>query len=89
MLKLQLLLSNLRYKLELENSANEKSVGNTSETSKIITTYELITILLIVGAALGGISEVAKNKLIAYPGFAVGGAGVIILLFFLLTGTTV
>ncbi|MGA9845704.1 MAG: hypothetical protein WBP64_05725 [Nitrososphaeraceae archaeon] len=43
----------------------------------------------LVGAALGGISEVAKNKLIAYPGFVVGGAGVIMLLFFLLTGTTV
>ena len=66
-----------------------KSLCNISETSKIITTYELITILLIIGAALGGISEVAKNKLIAYPGFAVGGAGVIILLFFLPTGTTV
>ncbi len=85
----ELLLSNLHYKLEIENSAYENSLGNISETSKIITTYELITILLIVGAALGGISEVAKNKLIAYPGFAVGGAGVIILLFFLLTGTTI
>jgi len=47
-------LANLRYKLEIENSAYEKSLGNISETSKIITTYELITILLIVGAALGG-----------------------------------
>jgi len=82
-------LANLRYKLEIENSAYEKSLGNISETSKIITTYELITILLIVGAALGGTSEVAKNRLIAYPGFAVGGAGVTILLLFLLTGTTV
>lgn len=81
-------LANLRYKLEIENSAYEKSLGNISETSKIITTFELITIL-IVGAALGGTSEVAKNRLIAYPGFAVGGAGVIILLLFLLTGTTV
>jgi hypothetical protein len=82
-------LANLRYKLDIENSAYEKSLGKISETSKIITTYELITILLIVGAALGGTSEVAKNRLIAYPGFAVGGAGVTILLLFLLTGTTV
>jgi hypothetical protein len=82
-------LANLQYKAEMENSAYEKSLGNISEASKIITTYELITILLIVGAALGGTSEVAKNKLIAYPGFAVGGAGVIILLLFLSTGATV
>jgi hypothetical protein len=79
-------LSNLRYKAEIENSAYEKSLNNISETSKIITTYELITILLIIGAGLAGISEIAKNKLIGYPGFAVGGAGVIILLLFLFMG---
>jgi hypothetical protein len=76
-------LANLRYKAEIENSVYEKSLNNISETSKIITTYELITILLIIGAGLAGISEIAKNKLIGYPGFAVGGAGVIILLLFL------
>jgi hypothetical protein len=77
-------LSNLLYKAEIENTAYEKSLNNISETSKIITTYELITILLIIGAGLAGISEIAKNKLIGYPGFAVGGAGVIILLLFYL-----
>jgi hypothetical protein len=82
-------LANLEYKAEMENSAYDKSLGNISETSKIITTYELITILLIVGAALGGTSEIAKNKMIGYPGFAVGGAGVIILLLLLFTGATV
>ena len=79
-------LSNLLYKAEIENTAYEKSLNNISETSKIITTYELITILLIIGAGLSGISEIAKNKLIGYPGFAVGGAGVIILLLFLFMG---
>jgi len=79
-------LSNLLYKAEIENTAYEKSLNNISETSKIITTYELITILLIIGAGLAGISEIAKNKLIGYPGFAVGGAGVIILLLFLFMG---
>ena len=80
-------LANLQYKAEIENRAYEKSLDNISEASKIITTYELITILLIVGAGLAGTSEVAKNKLIGYPGFAVGGAGVIILLLFLFTGS--
>jgi hypothetical protein len=82
-------LANLRYKAEIENSAYEKSLNNISETSKIITTYELVTILLIVGAALGGTSEVAKNKLVAYPGLVIGTAGVIILLLFLSMGVVV
>ncbi|MFZ0326080.1 MAG: hypothetical protein WAL66_02145 [Nitrososphaeraceae archaeon] len=82
-------LANLRSKVEVENSAYEKSLGNISETSKIITTYEIVTILLIVGAGLGGISEIAKNKMIGYPGFVIGGVGVIILLLFLFTGATV
>jgi hypothetical protein len=38
-----------------------------------------VTILLIVGAGLAGTSEVTKNKLVAYPGFAVGGVGIIII----------
>jgi hypothetical protein len=82
-------LANLRYKAEIENSAYEKSLNNISETSKVITTYELITILLIVGAALGGSSEVAKNKLVAYPGLVIGTAGVIILLLFLFVGIVI
>jgi Domain of unknown function (DUF4337) len=80
-------LANLQHKVEVETSAYEKSLNNISEASKIITTYELITILLIIGAGLAGISEIAKNKLIGYPGFAVGSAGVIILLLFLFTGS--
>jgi hypothetical protein len=82
-------LANLRYKVEAENSAYEKSLGNISKTSKIITTYELVTVLLIVGAGLGGISEIAKNKMIGYAGLAIGGVGVIILLLFLFIGVTV
>jgi hypothetical protein len=54
-------LANLQHKVEVENSAYEKSLLNISEPSKIITTYELITILL-VDAGLGGISEIAKAE---------------------------
>ena len=82
-------LANLRYNVEAENSAYEKSLGNISETSKIITTYELVTILLIVGAGLGGILEIAKNKMIGYAGLTIGGIGVIMLLLFLFIGVTV
>jgi hypothetical protein len=82
-------LANLKNKEEIEKSEYEKTLNNISETSKIIMTYELVTILLIVGAGLAGTSEVTKNKLVAYPGFAVGGVGIIILLLFLFTGSTV
>jgi hypothetical protein len=64
-------------------------INNISETSKIIMTHELVTILLIVGAGLAGTSEVTKNKLVAYPGFVIGGGGIVILLLFSFTGTTV
>jgi hypothetical protein len=81
-------LANLQYKEQIEESEYEKTLNNISETSKIITTYELVAILLIVGAGLAGTSEVTKNKMVAYPGFVIGGAGIIILLF-LVTGATV
>ena len=81
-------LANLQYKEELEKNEYEKTLNNISGTSKIIMTYELATILLIIGAGLAGTSEVTKNKLVAYPGFVIGGAGIITLLLFLFTGTT-
>jgi hypothetical protein len=42
-------LANLQYKAELEESEYDKTLDNISKTSKIIMTYELVTILLIVG----------------------------------------
>lgn len=77
-------LSNLSSNVELERNKYESSLTSISEASKIIGIYELITILLIIGAGLGGISEIAKNKLIGYPAFAVGGVGLIILLLLVL-----
>ncbi|HET7242398.1 MAG TPA: hypothetical protein VFI64_03560, partial [Nitrososphaeraceae archaeon] len=76
-------LSNLKYKAQLENSRYEQSLVDISAISKLIGMYEFVTILLIIGAGLGGISEIAKNKLIGYPAFAVGGIGIIILLLVL------
>jgi hypothetical protein len=82
-------LANLKNKEEIEKSEYEKTLNNISGISKIITTYELVTVLLIIGAGLAGTSEVTKNKLVAYPGFAVGGVGIILLLLSLFTGTSV
>jgi len=82
-------LANLKYNAEIENSTYEKSLASISETSKFITMYELVTILLIIGAGLCGISEITKNKIIGYPGFAVGTFGVIILLLVIFVPSTV
>ncbi len=82
-------LANLKYNAEIENSTYEKSLASISETSKFITMYELVTILLIIGAGLCGISEIAKNKLVGYPGLAVGSFGAIILLLVIFVPSTV
>jgi hypothetical protein len=76
-------LSNLKYKAEIEKNKYEQALVDISAISKLIGMYEFVTILLIIGAGLGGISEIAKNKLIGYPAFAVGGIGIIILLLVL------
>ena len=55
-------LANLKYNEEIENSTYEGSLIKISDISKFITIYELITVLLIIGAGLCGISEIAKNK---------------------------
>ena len=52
-----------------------RSLTSISDTSQFITIYELATILII-GAGLCSISEIAKNKLLGYPGFAIDGFGV-------------
>ena len=82
-------LANLKYNAEIENSTYERSLTSISETSKFITIYELVTILLIIGAGLCGISEIAKNKLVGYPGLAVGSFGAIILLLVIFVPSTV
>ena len=82
-------LANLKTKEQIEQREYEKTLDDISKTSNVIMTYELVTILLIVGAGLAGTSEVTKNRLVGYPGFVVGGAGITILLLFLFTGTTV
>ena len=82
-------LANLKYNSESEQGIYEKSLANISENSKFIMIYELITILLIIGAGLGGISEIAKNKLLGYASFAVGGLGVIILLLVLFAPSSI
>ena len=73
-------IANLGDKAQTEQLLYEQSLIISSQNSKFIETYDLATILLIIGAGLGGISEIAKNKLLGYPSLVVGGLGVIVLL---------
>jgi hypothetical protein len=72
-------LLNLKHKAESEYNGFLQSVNHISDISKMIGIYELITILLIIAVGLGGVSEIARNKLLGYPAFIIGGVGVILL----------
>jgi hypothetical protein len=73
-------LLNLKYNADIENNKYLTSLVDISHVSKILITYELVTILLIIGTGLGGMSEIARNKLIGYPAFLIGAIGIIILI---------
>ena len=72
-------LLNLKYKAESEYNGFLQSQNDISAISKSIAIYELITIFLIIAVGLGGVSEIARNKLLGYPAFIIGGVGVIVL----------
>jgi Domain of unknown function (DUF4337) len=82
-------LANLKYNAENEQKVYEEALIDLSEISKLITIYELITILLIIGTGLGGLSEIAKNKVLGYSGFVVGGIGVIVLILVIFVTSTI
>jgi hypothetical protein len=82
-------LANLKYGAENEQKVYEESLIDLSVISKFITIYELITILLIIGTGLGGLSEIAKNKVLGYSGFVVGGIGVIVLILVIFLPSTI
>src|SRR5919109_1563760 len=82
-------LANLKYNAETEQKIYEESLIDISENSNFITIYEFITILLIIGTGLGGLSEIEKNKVLGYSGFVVGGIGVIVLLLVIFVPSTI
>ena len=72
-------LLNLKHKAESEYDSFLQSVDHISDISKKIGMYELTTILLIIAAGLGGVSEISRNKLLGYPAFLIGAVAIIIL----------
>jgi hypothetical protein len=73
-------IANLANKAQTEQKLYEQSLLASFQYSKFVEVYDFATILLIIGIGLGGISEIAKNKLLGYPSLVVGGFGVIVLL---------
>ncbi len=73
-------LANLANKAQTEEKSYDQSLIASSEYSNFVEAYDFVTVLLIIGVGLGGISEIAKNKPLGYASFVVGGFGVIVLL---------
>jgi hypothetical protein len=73
-------LANLANKAQTEQKLYEQSVMAATQYSQFIEVYDFVTILLIIGVGLGGISEIVKNKLLGYGSLVVGGFGVTVLL---------
>jgi len=73
-------LANLANKAQTEQKVYVQSVIAASQYSKFIEAYDFVTILLIIGVGLGGISEIVKNKLLGYGSLVIGGFGVTLLL---------
>jgi hypothetical protein len=78
-------LLNLKQKAESEHDSFLQSAELISDISKEIAMYELMTILLIIAAGLGGVSEISRNKLLGYPAFLIGAVGVTLLFIITLT----
>jgi hypothetical protein len=81
-------LHNLKAQAEANHTEHLALKDGVPKNSKLIFNYEFITIFLIVAASLAGISEIAKNKLLGYSAFCVGGAGCLLLILALTAGIT-
>ena len=81
-------LNNLRVQAEANHTEHLALEHDITKNSELIINYEFITILLIIAASLAGISEIAKNKVLGYSAFCIGGLGCILLLLALTTGNT-
>lgn|GEM_PF-415725 len=81
-------LHNLKDKAEAYQEEHLALEDDVAKNSEFIINYEFITIFLIVAASLAGISEIAKNKLLGYSAFCIGGAGCLLLVLTLTAGIT-
>lgn len=73
-------LANLKQKAQTERAAYDQSLATSAHFSKLIEYYDFAAILMIVAIAIGGIAEIARKELLAYPSYIIGGIGVFVLL---------
>ena len=73
-------LANLKDKAQTEQKLYRQSLTASARYSMLVEIYDFATVLLVIAVGLGGISEIAKNKVLGYPSLIIGGLGVIILL---------
>ncbi len=77
-------LLNLQDKATGEQKLYQQFLFTSLQISKSIELYDFVTIVFVLAASLTGIAEIAKNKLLAYAGFSVGGIGIIVFIFIIL-----
>ncbi len=74
-------LKELKYTAEIEYNGSYYESLEEIEKNKILGEHgDFVILLLIIGASLGGMSVIAKNKPLGYSAFGFGGSGVAILL---------
>ena len=73
-------LLNLKYSAQTENDRFLGLLVDISNVSKLIGVYELSTVLLVIGVGLGGMAEIARNRLLGYSAFLIGGIGIVLVI---------
>ena len=81
-------LANLNDAAMNENKSFNQFSNEFTQSSGSIELYDFTTILLIIGASLAGIAELASDKRLAISGFVVGGFGIIIFILSVLAPET-
>lgn len=73
-------LANLAGKAQTEQAQYERLLDTATKDSKYSDKYGFATTMLVIGAGLGGVSNIAKKRLLGYPCFGIGSVGVIMIL---------
>ncbi|HEY6537064.1 MAG TPA: DUF4337 family protein [Candidatus Nitrosocosmicus sp.] len=81
-------LTNLNDAAMNENKSFNQFSNEFTQSSGSIELYDFTTILLIIGASLAGVAELASDKRLAISGFVVGGFGIIIFILSVLAPET-
>jgi hypothetical protein len=73
-------LANLSGKAQAEQTQYLRLLDTATKDSKYSDKYGFATTMLVIGAGLGGVSNIAKKRLLGYPCFGIGSVGVVMIL---------